>query len=102
MLQKKPLPYFIPCFRTYQKELITKDGLSNVSMDLVTTHLAIFERSLELGGRTYFKDYVASCFTFKSNERVPAGVNYSVKALLLKAKIWQVVKKNLCFSLACM
>ena len=48
--------------------------MSNVSKDLVVTHLAIFERSMG----TYNKDYVASCVTFMSRDRVPAGINYNV------------------------
>ena len=52
--------------------------MSNVSKDIVVTHLSIFERSIELSGRTYKKDYVASCVTFMSQERLPAGINYRV------------------------
>ena len=67
-------------FRTYSKELVTNNDMSNVSKDLVVAHLAVFERSIELsGGRTYKKDYVASCITFTPQGRVPAGLNYRVK-----------------------
>ena len=74
---KSPFHYF----RTYQKKFIPRIEVGNVSKDLVVRHLAIFERSLELGGNTYFRDYVASCVTFMSQERVPPGINYRVTFL---------------------
>ena len=68
---------FLQCFRTYQEELITRDQISNVTEELVMTHFAIFEGTIN-GFTTYKKDYVASCVTFTSQERVPAGRNYNV------------------------
>ena len=68
------------CFRTYKKELITAKEVSNVSKDLAVTHLAIFERFInEYGHTTYTADYVASCITFMSKERVPPGVKHNVR-----------------------
>ena len=65
---------FTFCCRTYQNELITWDEKSNVSKDYVRTHLATFERSILFNGQNYKKYYVASCVTFMSGERVPAGM----------------------------
>ena len=65
---------FTPCIRTYQKEQITGNEISNVSKDLVVTHIAIFERFVY----TYKKDNVASCVTLMSHEGVPAGINHNV------------------------
>ena len=75
--------------------------IGNVSKDLVMTHLAIFERPLNLGSRTYIRDSVASCVTFRSQERVPAGINYHVTEMCFQLKMLQIVYR-FCFSLACM
>ena len=78
-----PFPYF----RTFQKTFITKNEMGNVSRDLVVKHLAIFERSIELGGRTYLRDYVASCVTLMSKESVPPGINYRVRTFEVIAMV---------------
>ena len=69
---------FLPLYRTYQKELISSNGLKNASHDMVVSHLATFERLIDYGGRTIIKDYVASCVTLMSQDRVPPGINHHV------------------------
>ena len=42
------------------------------------THLATFEVPIPYGDEEYNFDYVASCVTFSSHGRVPAGWKYNV------------------------
>ena len=51
---------------------------SNRGKDLVLTHLAATEDSFGNEDGYVKVDYVQSCITFKSEERVPAGKKYSV------------------------
>ena len=50
----------------------------NVSKTLFMTHLATFEVPIPYGDEEYNFDYVASCVTFTSHGRVPAGWKYNV------------------------
>lgn len=41
-------------------------------------HLAIFEMSVTYFDNDFNLDYVASCVTFMSEDRVPSGTKYNV------------------------
>lgn len=64
--------------RTYVKEKIYLNESSDASKELISTHLAIFEMSYGFGDRVKEYEYVASCITFMSAEKVPSGKKYSV------------------------
>ena len=51
---------------------------SNGRKDLVLTHLTAIEASMTTVIGDVEVDYLQSCITFKSGERVPAGKKYNV------------------------
>ena len=71
-------------FSKFRKEVIRRNETTNASKDLVFSHLAVFEKSIRVGDDDYDFDYVASCVTFLSQERLPPGEKYHVKIITIQ------------------
>ena len=64
--------------------MIHRNETTNARKDLVFTHLAAFELSIRVGEVDYDFDYMASCVTFLSQERLPPGEKYHVKIITIQ------------------
>ena len=68
------------CLRSYEEARIYPNFTNKISKKLVFSHLAVFDDYIRLGDNGVFEvDYLASCLTFTSQNRVPAGKLYSVR-----------------------
>ena len=70
------------------------------SLYLVRHHLAVFEMTTQFEDKDYENEYVASCVTFTTEGRVPAGKKYNVTIDHYVMYINEIVIK-VCFSLGC-
>ena len=64
-------------FSTYHKQLIYPNATKK-SLYLVKHHLAVFKTNVQIEDKDYENEYVASCVTFTTEGRVPAGKKYNV------------------------
>ena len=72
---------------SYQEEKINSKAISNLTEDMLSTHIAIIG------------DFVASCITFSYPNRVPAGNKYHVP--ISCTCFGKLSYNNSFFSLAC-
>ena len=74
---------FLYPLRSYEEARIYPNFTNKISKELIFTHLAVFDDYIRIGDNGVFEvDYMASCISFKSHNRVPAGKRYNVRTIL--------------------